>query len=64
MLLPLIDETAAKIHQMHPREAQTGPAIRFDEQVMNRHIDLIDDPCIKELYLLISQSIYKYSLRQ
>lgn len=64
MLLPLIDETAAKIHQMHPREAQTGPAIRFDEQVMNRHIDLIDDPCIKELYLLISQSIRKYSSRQ
>jgi predicted short-subunit dehydrogenase-like oxidoreductase (DUF2520 family) len=64
MLLPLIDETAAKVHQLHPREAQTGPAIRFDEQVMNSHIDLIDDALTRELYRLISQSIYKYSLRQ
>ena len=64
ILLPLIDETAAKVHQLHPREAQTGPAIRFDKQVMDSHIDLIDDPLIKELYRLISQSIHKYSLRQ
>lgn len=64
VLLPLIDETAAKVHQLHPREAQTGPAIRFDEQVMNAHIDLIDDALIRELYRLISQSIHKYSSRQ
>jgi predicted short-subunit dehydrogenase-like oxidoreductase (DUF2520 family) len=64
MLLPLIDETAAKIHQMHPREAQTGPAIRFDKQVMNSHIDLINDALTKEIYRLISQSIHKYSLRR
>jgi predicted short-subunit dehydrogenase-like oxidoreductase (DUF2520 family) len=64
VLLPLIDETAAKVHQLHPREAQTGPAIRFDEQVMNSHIDLIDDALTRELYRLISQSIHKYSSRQ
>ena len=64
VLLPLIDETAAKVHQLHPREAQTGPAIRFDEQVMNSHIDLINDALTKEIYRLISQSIHKYSLRR
>jgi len=49
---------------LHPREAQTGPAIRFDEQVMDSHIDLIDDVLTRELYRLISQSIHKYSSRQ
>ena len=36
-MLPLIDETAAKVHQLSPREAQTGPAIRGDQAVMKRH---------------------------
>ncbi len=32
VLLPLIDETAAKVHVMSPARAQTGPAIRYDEK--------------------------------
>lgn len=43
VLLPLIDETAAKIHTMPPKVAQTGPAIRYDENVINKHLAMLGD---------------------
>lgn len=58
-LLPLIDETASKIHSLSPQEAQTGPAIRYDENVINKHIELIKDVDLKEIYTLISKNIHK-----
>ena len=30
VMLPLIDETARKVHELEPKTAQTGPAIRYD----------------------------------
>lgn len=57
ILRPLIMETAAKVTEMTPGEAQTGPAVRNDEGVMQSHLALIDHPQIKELYTLISKSI-------
>ena len=57
--LPLIDETAAKVHELSPEDAQTGPAVRYDENVINKHLDLIDDENIKQIYKLISENIYK-----
>ena len=60
-LLPLIDETAAKVHQLSAREAQTGPAIRYDENIIEKHIELLSDPNMKELYRLISRNIHKES---
>ncbi|WP_101689000.1 Rossmann-like and DUF2520 domain-containing protein [Dysgonomonas massiliensis] len=62
--LPLIDETCAKVHTLSPKEAQTGPAIRFDENVMNRHIDLIEDAKLKEIYRLISEKIHENHLKK
>lgn len=59
VLLPLIDETVAKIHVMTPVEAQTGPAVRYDENVINKHLAMLEDPDMKVLYQLISQKIYK-----
>lgn len=61
VLLPLIDETAAKVHTMSPAEAQTGPAIRYDENVINKHIGLIEDPELKSIYTLLSESIHNFS---
>lgn len=58
-VLPLIDETAAKVHSLSPKDAQTGPAIRYDENVINKHIQLIEDTDLKEIYSLISKNIYK-----
>lgn len=40
-LLPLIDNTAAKMHTMKPFDAQTGPAKRGDERVINHHLDVL-----------------------
>lgn len=58
VMLPLIDETARKVHQMAPSQAQTGPAVRQDENVMRHHLDLLDDLRMKEIYRLLSTDIY------
>ena len=60
-LLPLIDETAAKVHELNPTDAQTGPAIRYDENVMNAQLALLPDDTEKEIYRLLSKNIHKYS---
>lgn len=57
-LLPLIDETAAKVHLLRPNVAQTGPAARHDERILSAHIDCLED-MEKEIYRLLSQSIQK-----
>jgi predicted short-subunit dehydrogenase-like oxidoreductase (DUF2520 family) len=57
-MLPLIDETARKVHGLHPKVAQTGPAVRGDENVMGKHLEMLaDEPEIKEIYNMISNSI-------
>lgn len=53
-LLPLIDETARKVHVMTPEEAQTGPARRKDEQVMEHHISLLANDEMRSLYKTLS----------
>ncbi len=40
-LLPLIDQTAAKVHSLKPADAQTGPAKRGDHEVMNHHLEIL-----------------------
>ncbi|MBQ4395771.1 MAG: DUF2520 domain-containing protein [Paludibacteraceae bacterium] len=42
-LLPLIDNTAAKIHKIAPADAQTGPAQRGDEAVMKHHLEVLSN---------------------
>ena len=56
VMLPLVDETARKVHELHPHEAQTGPAVRGDENVMNAQAALLDGRN-KEIYELLSKSI-------
>ena len=59
-LLPLIDETAAKIHTLSPRDAQTGPARRGDNRILDQHISLLHkDPEWQEIYTLLSEQIKK-----
>ncbi|MCM1372326.1 MAG: DUF2520 domain-containing protein [Bacteroides sp.] len=57
MLLPLIDETTAKIRTISPNEAQTGPAVRWDEKVMERHMHMLKEPLHRDIYRLMSESI-------
>ncbi|MDR2469673.1 MAG: DUF2520 domain-containing protein [Tannerella sp.] len=63
ILLPLIDETAAKIHAMPAGHAQTGPARRGDRKSMNLHLSMLDEPVQREIYRLISDNIYNLSKR-
>ena len=51
-LLPLIEETARKIRYIPPAEAQTGPAIRGDEETLLKHENFLAkyDPEIRKLY--------------
>jgi predicted short-subunit dehydrogenase-like oxidoreductase (DUF2520 family) len=59
ILQPLIKETADKIRSMSPKKAQTGPAIRFDETIINKHIELLSDNTeLANLYKTISKSIF------
>jgi predicted short-subunit dehydrogenase-like oxidoreductase (DUF2520 family) len=60
-LLPLIDETASKIHTLSPHEAQTGPARRDDANVMNHHLSLLTTEKQRELYTLLSNEIRRIS---
>ena len=57
LLLPLIDETAAKIHRTRPIDGQTGPAIRGDNATIERHLSLLDNPLLKDIYRQLSDSI-------
>ncbi len=60
ILKPLIKETAAKVQDLHPFDAQTGPAKRFDETIINNHIELLNkQPELQEIYRFVSESIYK-----
>lgn len=64
VMLPLIDETAAKVHELSPSLAQTGPAVRYDENVISRHLEaLAAHPEWQELYEQISKSIHHDKLR-
>jgi predicted short-subunit dehydrogenase-like oxidoreductase (DUF2520 family) len=64
VMLPLIDETARKVHQLHPLEAQTGPAVRYDENVIRMQSSLLaDSPSLQEIYNLLSVSIHRKSER-
>lgn len=64
VMLPLIDETARKVHQLHPLEAQTGPAVRYDENVIRMQSSLLaDSPSLQEIYNLLSVSIHRKSKR-
>ena len=59
VMLPLVDETARKVHELHPRDAQTGPAVRHDENVMQAQAALLDGKA-KEIYELLSHSIQEH----
>lgn len=57
--LPLIDETTQKIHELEPKLAQTGPAIRNDEKVLKLHESLLTDEEKPKIYKTLNESIKK-----
>lgn len=63
VMLPLIDETARKVHRLSPAQAQTGPAVRWNEEVMQTQMNLLERDDLKQLYQIISKSIHHDKLR-
>ena len=60
VMLPLIAETADKVRTMPPRDAQTGPAVRYDENVIEAQKALLaDDPVMQHIYDIMSKSIHQ-----
>jgi len=57
-LLPLIKETAARLKDTSPKQAQTGPAIRHDAETIHKHLELLKaHPQLKNIYVLLTESI-------
>ncbi|PTD14959.1 Rossmann-like and DUF2520 domain-containing protein [Flavobacterium columnare] len=57
ILHPLIEETANKIKQLNPKDAQTGPAKRKDSITINEHLYFLQNDTHKEIYKLLTKSI-------
>ncbi|WP_151987359.1 Rossmann-like and DUF2520 domain-containing protein [Acinetobacter oleivorans] len=62
LLYPLIVETAKKATENDPKQMQTGPAMRGDQNILAMHQDLLaqanqDD--LKQVYQLLSDGIVK-----
>ncbi|MCW3073939.1 MAG: hypothetical protein JWP69_1008 [Flaviaesturariibacter sp.] len=58
LLIPLIQETAMRLNEMSPVEAQTGPAIRRDATTIAKHLELLqNDQRLKDVYELLTRSI-------
>jgi len=61
VLKPLIIETAGKVQELEPEKAQTGPAVRFDENIINSHLnELKEFDDYQQLYRSISKSIFDH----
>lgn len=60
LLYPLILETAKKATQNDPRQMQTGPAMRGDQNILNMHQSMLEQSQrsdLAEVYALMSQQI-------
>jgi len=61
ILKPLILETAKKVQEMEPKFAQTGPAVRFDENIINSHLQELNNfGDYQQLYMSVSKSIFEH----
>jgi len=61
LLKPLITEVARKVQNLSPEEAQTGPAVRGDRKILEKHLEFIKDAKQKEIYKILSERIGKKS---
>lgn len=59
LFLPLIEETARKVKTMSPKDAQTGPMVRYDQNVMDMQMAMLPDARTREIYRLMAESIHE-----
>lgn len=65
ILKPLITETAGKVMHLLPGQAQTGPAVRYDINIISEHIKMLQDrPELAKVYKDLSDLIYQGSTKK
>lgn len=65
LLKPLIVETAQKAVDSGPIKAQTGPAVRNDQNVIQKHLKMLEEkPEFVEIYKLVSESIFRLNQKK
>lgn len=57
LILPLLQNTLDKVKTMTPHEAQTGPAQRGDQNVIQFHLDALNDELLKDIYRVMTDYI-------
>jgi predicted short-subunit dehydrogenase-like oxidoreductase (DUF2520 family) len=61
VLKPLILETVKKALEMDPENSQTGPAVRYDINTIEKHLDLLSfSPELKSIYGEMTRAITQY----
>ncbi|MDL2251815.1 DUF2520 domain-containing protein [Odoribacter sp. OttesenSCG-928-J03] len=64
ILRPLIYETAHKVMTLQPEEAQTGPAARNDDTIINKHKALLkEQKQLQTIYTLLTNSIKSNNIK-
>lgn len=58
VLRPLLEETLLKTKTISPHDAQTGPAVRNDTEVIGKHLAMLEnEPGVREIYRILTDSI-------
>ncbi len=61
VLKPLINETISKALEIGPENSQTGPAVRFDMNTIEKHLDLLSfSPELQSIYREVTKSIMSF----
>lgn len=61
ILYPLLQETVLKAMSIGPDKSQTGPAVRNDQNTIERHLELLSfSPELQNIYKEITKSIINY----
>ena len=59
LVKPLIEETARKVQNLPPAQAQTGPAARGDIKTVEKHMEFLKNKPQFELYQYLTEMILK-----
>lgn len=61
ILAPLIKETFLKAVEAGPENSQTGPAVRHDKNIIEKHLELLSSsPELQKIYAEVTRSIEEY----
>ena len=64
-LLPLINETAVRLQNFPAEQMQTGPAVRHDDNTIERHLTMLQPyHNLGHIYQVLTKSIQDFSKKQ